>query len=120
MLSQGDPELVRREMIARVKRQAQAQEEEAAAAQRKADTLVAARKTMADDFNMFRMRIILIWAVTNAALVVIALTFNPTLTTYGAVVTATVVFQVSPRDGMRGPSSALRAERSCVATSNTT
>ena len=58
MLSCADPEAVKREMIARVKRQQEVQEELALTAVRKANELIADRKRMADEFNGFRMRMV--------------------------------------------------------------
>ena len=58
-LSNADPEAVRKEMIARVRRQAEAQEELAAAAKRKSEHLTQARKLMVDEFNLFRLRIVI-------------------------------------------------------------
>lgn len=93
-LCSADPGTIRRERINRARRIQRAQEEAAEREGRLAREMAGDKARMADEFNSFRVRIVLGWVLSNALLVALVLTWDPSLASFAVAVASIVMLQV--------------------------
>ena len=96
-LAYKDPRAFAKELAARARLEQKARELEAATEQRKALELEVDRRKLAEDFSAFRLRMVIGFIFSQAAVVALVLALDPELKWYANIITGIVIFQIGSK-----------------------